>query len=498
MNERRETRLSLRKASARPARALAAFWPKANDGLDGILVRDIEDDSRDIRPGDAWLCLPGAGARKAEFMRQAADAGAVLCLHVGRCELPEPSLPVCELTDMEAAGLLLRRWFASESARTRCVGITGTDGKTSVAWFTRLALREAGGAWSAGTLGWIDEQGRSMNLGNTTAGLLDNHRLLAAAESAGIAFLVLEVSSHGIDQRRIAGIPFSCVAWTTMGLDHLDYHANADSYLACKANFVRSMARSGATIVANIEQPAITQALRGIDAVRWYGPMGSSARIRWQTPALGRLHISTPDSEWEMREVPVGTIHAQNMTAAAACLDALGIATQRAARAWSGASAPPGRMQAVPDARGRVVVVDYAHTAEALSCALRSLRDTCDRRLLLLFGCGGDRDREKRPRMGQVAAQWADEIWLTSDNPRNEEPEAIIADIRHGMPGDARIHCQADRARAIAEAIAHMRPGECLLIAGKGHEEYMETKDGRRQPWSDVAWARRCLEQTPC
>ena len=500
MNDVRKASQHLRQITQRPYRSMGKLWPDVTPALSQRLVHDMEDDSRYLQPGDAWLCLVPDHPELDRFMQQAADADATLCIAVGRLPGTSYPLPVLELAGMDELAALLRRWFGTESTSVRCVGITGTDGKTSVAWMSRLALQATGRcAWSAGTLGWINHDGYCLRLGNTTTSLLNNHRLLAAADSAGVDALVMEVSSHGIDQQRIAGMPFASLVWTTMGRDHLDYHHDAAAYIRCKSSFVHHYAQQGAKLIVNADQPEIMAETADLQRLS-YG-RETHAWLRWSIPAEGCLQLACDNQQWQVDDVPAGDIHAQNMAAACTVLYSLGLPLAEAVTALQGMTAPPGRLEIISDDTGRQVLVDYAHTAQALAVSLKTARSMCASSgyLLLVFGCGGERDREKRSQMGTVAAELADAVWLTSDNPRGEDPARIIADIRRGMAHiPVVVYVGEDREQVIARAIAYMRAGDTLLIAGKGHEDYMEFADGRRVNWSDAALARQYLEATPC
>ncbi len=499
MNDIRKANRHLRQMTQRPCRSMGELWPAAVPALSQYLVHDVEDDSRHLQPGDAWLCLAPDHPELDCLMQQAADAGATLCIAAGRLPDTNYPLPVLELTGMGELAMLLRRWFGTESTSVRCLGITGTDGKTSVAWMSRLALQATGrSAWSVGTLGWIDHNGHCLKLGNTTTSLLNNHRLLAAADRAGVDTLVMEVSSHGIDQQRIAGMPFTSLVWTTMGRDHLDYHHDMVAYIGCKSSFVHHYAQQGAQLIVNADQPEIMAETADLQRLS-YGRRGD-AWLRWSIPAEGCLQLACDGRQWQLDGVPAGDIHGQNMAATCAVLCSLGVPLADAVIALQGMTAPPGRLEIISDSAGRQVLVDYAHTAQALAASLKAARGMCaSGNLFLLFGCGGERDREKRPQMGAVAAELADAVWLTSDNPRGEDPASIIADIRQGMAHAAiPVYAGEDREQVIARAIAYMRAGDTLLIAGKGHEDYMEFAAGRRVNWSDAALARQYLEATPC
>jgi len=400
----------------------------------------------------------------------------------------DTTLPFVQLHTMEQAGQLLRRWFGTEKSAVRYIGITGTDGKTSVAWMLRQALMRAGRrCWSVGTLGWIRDDDDIIDIGNTTPALLTMHRLLCAASQQGIDNLVAEVSSHGIAQGRVAGIDMSAAVWTSLGHDHLQDHGGFDNYANTKAGFVLDSLAHGAIAIANGDYAEIR---RRLDAdVRWYGHglYRSDVALGWEQELPGMVRLKCGDEEILVEDIPFGDFHAENVACVAAVLHhALDVPAGGLPPILGGISAPPGRMQAVNIGRWQVFV-DYAHTPEALEKCLESARKMTRKRLCVVFGCGGERDREKRPQMGEIAVRLADVVWITSDNPRDERPEVIASEIENGMPKPytAEVHLQLDRRRAISDAIAQLEAGDALVIAGKGHENYMEIA-GKRSPWSDA------------
>ncbi len=489
----------------RPQRSLRELAGAAGslDTLHGDAeVCRVCDDSRQVQNGDAFLCLPRALDKAQGFVAQAVERGASCVISVGLRGLDVPVAHLA-LADMQAAGILLRRWFGTEASVVRMFGITGTDGKTSVTWMLREALRRRfGKVWSIGTLGWIRDGGEVIDIGNTTPSLLSLHALLCAAVQADVKAMVCEVSSHGIVQQRIAGLPFSHAAWTTLGHDHLQDHGGFKTYAAIKASFLEAVAEKGGTVLGNADDLGVAQRLPD-GALRFgRGLFRDDVDLAWEQELPGILRLCQPSLTGKIAEhsgevcigdIPVGNFHAENMACTALLLLQSGLTINELPRLLDGISAPPGRMQAMNIDRWQVFI-DYAHTPEALACALQAARQFSEDRLILVFGCGGERDREKRPQMGEIATRLADVVWLTSDNPRGELPEVIATEIESGMPHPypAEVHLQLDRAQAIAAAIDDMRLGDVLLIAGKGHESYMDI-DGKRMPWSDAAEAAAAL-----
>lgn len=466
------------------------------DAVDDVSIMGICDDSRHIKPGYAMLILPRAGERCSEFAEAASKQGAAAIISVGLAVNSE--LPYLHLDSMQQAGLLLRRLFKTEQAGAHLYGITGTDGKTSVAWMLRevLARYQARPVWSTGTLGWMRDPEDIRDIGNTTPSLLTMHAMLTAACLDDVHSVVCEVSSHGIAQQRIAGLDFKTAIWTNMGHDHLQDHGGYESYLATKAGFIHDCASAGSNVIANADYADIRQ--RAPEFSCWYGHGldRDDVDLAWEQELPGLLRLRSDDDEVVIEDIPLGDFHAENVACVALTLmSSQNITLQELPQLLSGITAPPGRMQDVQAGYGQVFI-DYAHTPEAIERCLNAARKLARNRLIVVFGCGGERDREKRPQMGETAAELADVVWITSDNPRGELPAVIASEIEFGMqkPYRAEVHLQLDREQAIAEAVAVIAEGDILVVAGKGHEAYMEVC-GRRLPWSDIEVAEKYLQK---
>ncbi|MDX8409955.1 MAG: UDP-N-acetylmuramyl-tripeptide synthetase [Mariprofundales bacterium] len=470
-------------------------------------IAAVCDDSRKVEVGDLFLLLPRAGTRlldadAADYLQQALvrGAGAVLSVDAALTGVEtggNNGLPHLQLATMDEAGHWLRRLFATVNSYPRCFGITGTDGKTSTTWMVRQALeRLHGAAWSLGTLGLIRKGETPLALANTTPPLLCMQQTLAEAAQAQVVDLVCEVSSHGVAQQRIAGMPFSAALWSNIGSDHLEDHGGLDRYVALKANFVRRVVAQGGVAVANGDQPLVMDALEEIAGqFFWYGRDGhrsdSRLDLRWQPQGVDAVWLEHGGARALVEGVPSGDIHQENCAAAAALLLHAGVeGLEQVAESLSNMPPPPGRMEPIADG----IYLDYAHTPEALRALLASARKLCAGRLLLVFGCGGDRDAGKRPLMGEIAARGADHCWLTRDNSRSEQASMIAAQVLAGIEARAKVSVELDRATAIAQAVAAKGAGDLLLIAGKGRESYME-EHGVRIPWSDADCVQLGLER---
>jgi len=488
----REIRNLIRK---RPMRSLSELAAGSGTLSGDAEVSGLNDDSRNIQAGDAFLCLPRAAESAKRFAEEAAKNGASCVISVGQNEL-DISLPQLQLPDMDSVGTLLRRWFGTEKSSVRMFGITGTDGKTSVAWMLREAMQRClGKSWAVGTLGWIKEDGGFADIGNTTPSLLTLHALLAAATKQEVAALCCEVSSHGIAQQRIAGLPFSAAVWTTLGHDHLQDHGGFEAYAAIKQSFIDAVVAAGGYAVGNADQAEVLQRLPS-EALRFgHGLYRDDVALAWEQELPGMLRLRQGDDEVFLSDIPVGDFHAANMACVGLLLLQSGVGLGELPEIMNGISAPPGRMQSMDIGRWQVFI-DYAHTPEALESCLQSVLRLAEKRLIVVFGCGGERDREKRPQMGRIAVQMADVVWLTSDNPRGELPEVIASEVESGMPHPypAEVHLELNRQAAIEGAVEAMQVGDVLVIAGKGHEAYMEI-GGERLPWSDAGCAADALHE---
>jgi len=457
------------------------------EGDGDIYITGICDDSRFARPGYAMLCMPRSGSHASAYAASAEQNGATAIISVGLDV--DTDLPHLHLNTMAQVGQLLRRLFQTEGAGSHIYGITGTDGKTSIAWMLREALSryQDKAVWSCGTLGWMKSSDDVRDIGNTTPSMLTLHAMLASACLEDVFAVVCEISSHGIAQKRIAGLDFKTAIWTNMGHDHLQDHGGYPAYLATKAGFLQQTAAHGGNVIANADQEDIRT--YGPEQSCWYGRglFRDDVDLAWEQELPGLLRLKVNDEEVVIEDIPLGDFHAENVACTALTLMvSMAVPLMDLPALLNNISAPPGRMQELDAGYGQVYI-DYAHTPEALSRCLEAARKLTRARLMLLFGCGGERDREKRPQMGEIATELADVVWISSDNPRGEMPAVIASEIEYGMsqPYKAEVHLQLDRKKAIAEAIDALQDGDVLIIAGKGHEAYMDVC-GQRLPWLDA------------
>ncbi len=459
-------------------------------------ISGLSADSRQVRPGYLFAALSGTRADGAEFIDDAIAHGAVAILGSREIARGEGRVPVIADDNPRRRLALMAARFYGEQPRV-IAAVTGTNGKTSVADFVRqIWLRLGYRAASMGTLGVI-APGIREDVGHTTPDPVALHRVLAGLARAGIDHLALEASSHGLDQCRLDGVRVGVAAFTNLSRDHLDYHADADSYLQAKLRLFETVMAPGGTAVINADAdiftPAAEVARRCGHRVLGYGSAGDDIRLLSRDiDGDGQvLALRVSGHEFEVRLPLAGAFQASN------ALCALGIVVALADAALADAVAALGHLEGVPGrlelvARhpcGAPVYVDYAHTPDALETVLDALRPHAGNRLLVVFGCGGDRDRGKRPAMGRIAATRADRVFLTDDNPRGEAPAAIRAEILSACPGAAEI---GDRAEAIAAAVSELRPGDVLVVAGKGHEQGQIVGDTVR-PFDDAAVVRAAV-----
>ncbi len=467
-------------------------------------ITGITSDSREVRPGYLFAALPGHVRDGRDFIAEAARRGAaaVLAPTGTRAALPVAELPaLAELPLVEDAEP--RRRFAHIAARFYgtqpevVAAVTGTNGKTSVAAFARQIWAHAGiPAASLGTLG-IAAPGFEEPGSLTTPDPARLHAVLARLAGAGVSHLALEASSHGLAQFRLDGVRLAAAAFTNLTRDHLDYHGNEESYFAAKARLFDTLLAPDGFAVLNADVPQYA-ALAGIAARRGlrvlsYGAHGHDIRIARARPhGLGQLVTLGVNGVAHDVHVPlVGAFQLHNVACALGLAIATGTTAADALAALPGLAGVPGRMELIGTrANGAAVFVDYAHTPDALLNVLAALRPHAAGRLVVVFGCGGDRDRGKRPQMGRIAVEHADHAIVTDDNPRSESPAAIRREILAGTDGRAREI--GDRREAIAAAVTGLAPGDVLVVAGKGHERG-QTVGGEVLPFSDPDEARRAL-----
>ena len=480
-------------------------------------IRGVAYDSRQVEPGFLFAALEGEKRDGHDFLAQARDRGAAAILSA-RAPAPGYSgLAWVQAEDVRRAlALVARNYYGRPDERLTMLGVTGTNGKTTVCHLLEGGLREAG--LKPCLLGTVSYRyGRDETRADrTTPESLDLQRHLDRFATAGARSCAMEVSSHALALRRVAGISFQAAVFTNLTQDHLDFHGTMEDYFQAKALLFRSL-KPDAVAVLNADDAA-AEGLAAVTSARVV-TFGAAPRVHLRasdvratldgtrvtlTPAPG-FPGSGGDEDGPIvaRSPLLGRHNAENLAAAAATLLALGLPRAAIVAGLEAVRGVPGRMERVDDGAPFLVLVDYAHTDDALTHLLKSVRDLRPARIVTVFGCGGDRDRDKRPKMGFAAAAHSDVVVVTSDNPRTEDPEAIIEAILPGVrrglgvePGAPlpvdRCHVVVERREAIARAVALARPGDAVVIAGKGHEPYQILGD-RTVPFDDRQVARDAL-----
>ena len=458
-------------------------------------------DSRKVRSNDLFLAMPGGVHDGRRHIAAAAAAGAAGIVweadgFAWPGDIDLPNWPVSNLK--AAAAALAADWWRHPSESLWMIGITGTNGKTSCSHWLAECLGRLGRRTAViGTLG-NGFPGELAGASHTTPDAVTLQGLLAGFRDDGAAGVAMEVSSHALDQGRVEAVKFDVAVLTNLSRDHLDYHGDMAAYAHAKARLFDWPNLK--TAVLNLEDDLGRRLYRDLAgrAVQRLGYGFSAGDIRARDLRLSadglRMTVSTPWGEGELATGLMGRFNADNLLACLGALLASEIPLAEALRVLTTVQPAPGRMQKLAAPAGApAVVVDYAHTPDALEKALTTLRPlAAGRRLICVFGCGGGRDKGKRALMGEVAARLADAVVVTSDNPRHEDPDLIIADILTGMPAGRLV--EPDRARAIALAVTMAGAGDVVLIAGKGHEDYQEI-DGERHPFSDAAEAEKALKE---
>ncbi len=479
------------------AELAARSGPPLPSGAPDPEIHGLSADSRSLRTGYLFAALPGVRQDGMAFLEEAVGRGAVAALVPPAAEARARTLGIAVVADALPRRRLARMaavFHGSQPATV--VAVSGTNGKTSTAHFLAGLWRHAGLAAAAvGTLGvrTRDAPAAAPSVPPlTTMEPVALHARLTALAQTGVTHTVLEASSHGLDQYRLDGTRIAVAVLTAMGRDHLDYHRTEHAYRAAKRRLFAELLAPGGTAIVNRDTAShdiVSGADRADVTVLGYGRSpGADWRLRAARPAGRgqRLHLSTPDGERTVRFGPPGGFQADNALAALAAAVTTGVPLDAALAGLESLQAPVGRLERVAAPDGASIFVDYAHTPDALAAALDALRPHAEGGLHVVFGCGGDRDPGKRVLMGEVAAERADRVTVTDDNPRSEDPAAIRAAVRRGAPDSLEI---GDRRSAIEHALSQLQAGDVLLIAGKGHET-AQIVQGEARPFDDRALVR--------
>jgi UDP-N-acetylmuramoyl-L-alanyl-D-glutamate--2,6-diaminopimelate ligase len=469
-----------------------------------VIVNGLALDSRHIKSGDVFVALQGAASHGITFAPSALASGASMVL----TEAPPPAVFKNRDSNVVAVdrlrehlGEIAARFFGRPSVQLKMIGVTGTNGKTSIVQLLAAALETLGaraatiGTLGAGLVGAIKEGER------TTPDVISVQGLLAEFRDAGATHVAMEVSSHALDQHRVDGVEFDIAVFTNLTRDHLDYHGTMEEYGAAKQKlFAWKSLRAAVVNVDDAFGRHLVEELRDdVQQIRYAVDNAAEVRAeKLRASDVGlEFRLITPWGEGAIATPLLGHFNVYNLLAVAGCLGALGYTFAQIQNALSQLKPVAGRMNRLGGGDAPLVVVDYAHTPDALEQALRSLRAHSGGELICVFGAGGERDQGKRPQMGAIAEKLADRIIVTDDNPRGENGDEIVAQILAGLHQRDRARVMRDRDAAIRAAVCEARRGDVVLIAGKGHEPYQEV-GGIKHAFDDAVVARKALESRPC
>ena len=468
-------------------------------GSTDVEIEGLAYDSRQIQPGWLFVAVPGLKTDGSEYIADALSRGAGVVVSENELDLGASVTHVHVAQARCALAQMANAYHGDLSRKMKIIGVTGTNGKTTTAYMIRDLLRDGG--FIPGLLGTVAYEigDHSFPASRTTPEAPDIHALFHKMQEVGCDSAVMEVSSHAISLHRIHGIDFAISVFTNLTQDHLDYHRDMDTYFNVKAKlFIAQGEAEHRPVVINIDDPwgrMLIKDERVKAEVVTYG-FGEGAMIRATGATVKtngtRFLVHTPWGEAKIQLQLLGRFNIHNALAAISVGGLSGISLGVMAQSLANIARIPGRLEQVPNRRHKQVFVDYAHTDDALRNVLGTLREICNGKLIVVFGCGGNRDRGKRKLMGQAAAALADFSIITSDNPRNEEPGAIVTDIMEGFSGQESFEVVLDRRDAITAGIQRMGRKDILLVAGKGHETYQESK-GTIVPFDDRETIREIL-----
>ena len=468
--------------------------------LPDVEVLGVQEDSRRVRTGDLFIARQGGGADGKAFVADAHKNGAVAVVSDGRID--GSPLPVIVVKDAGAAASILANAALGDPSRDmKVIGVTGTNGKTTTTFLLRHLLAKAG--VRCGLIGTceIDDGTHRREASMTTPGPVALAEILATMRDKGCAAVAMEISSHALSQGRAAGVSFAAAGFTNLTGDHLDYHGTMEDYAAAKASLFASLPASAAAVV-NADDEWSPRMLRDCRATPTrFSSTGGDADYSAKNAEVradgSRFTLHAPGGTTPVHMRLVGRHNIENALCAAAIAgEAFGLTPDQIAAGLADAAGAPGRLQRVDAGQPFGVLVDYAHTDDALQNVLSALKPITRGKLRVVFGCGGDRDRTKRPRMAAVAERFADAVYVTSDNPRTEDPAGIVSEIAAGFRERPPALIEIDRRAAIRRALSDADAGDVVLIAGKGHENY-QIVGTVKHAFDDADEARRALRERP-
>jgi UDP-N-acetylmuramoyl-L-alanyl-D-glutamate--2,6-diaminopimelate ligase len=461
-------------------------------GDPAVEITELVYDSRKAGRGALFFCVPGEKVDGHDFALDVVEAGAAALVVERELVLAAPQVVVADAR--VAMAELAARFNGDPTAELRVVGVTGTNGKTTTAFLIREILESAG--ISCGLLGTVKQVvgGVEEEVERTTPEAIELQATFRRMLAAGDEACVMEVSSHALVLHRADAIHFELAAFTNLTQDHLDFHADMEEYFAAKRLLFEAGPR---TAIVNVDDEYGRRLAGDFESVT-FSAEGAEADYSAREVSLdagGAEFTVTVGGEVRVRTRLPGHFNVANALAAYAAAVALGVDAEAAASGLAAAAPPPGRFEPIDEGQGFTVIVDYAHTPDSVENVLRAARRLTSGRLIAVFGAGGDRDRDKRPKMGRAGAELADLVVITSDNPRSEEPAAIVAEVAAGAEGARELEVVVDRRAAIALAVGRAGPGDTVVIAGKGHEQGQEFEAGRKIPFDDRDVAREELRK---
>lgn len=466
------------------------------EGRKDVRVCDVTSDSRNIRPGSLFICLPGVHVDGHDFAAAAAEQGASVIVAEKQVKVKDAASVVYVRDTRTAMEEIAPYFFDYPSRQMRVIAVTGTNGKTTSTHIIAHLLQLAG--YKTGVIGTVHMLigSQSYPTHNTTPDTADLQKMLYQMVQAGVTHVCMEVSSHALAMNRIAGCEFDTAVFTNLTEDHLDFHKTMDNYADAKAILFRMVSSKGQykkekTAVINADDP-YAKVMTDAVADTAFCPIHTYAVDHDADLKAEQIRIGSKSTSFilndggKKRTVETklaGRFNVYNTLASIGAARAEGVSMETILSGLASFRAVPGRFELIEEGQPFAVVVDYAHTPDGLENILKTAKKITERRVIVVFGCGGDRDRMKRPIMGRIAAQWGDEVIVTSDNPRSEDPDAIVAEVAAGVKekaaGNPKLHYEVipDRRTAIRHAIHLAKPGDAVIIAGKGHENYQILRD---------------------
>ncbi len=461
--------------------------------------RQIKIHSGSVEPGDIFVAIPGTKLNGGQFIPEALERGASMVLSDrSQAERYPGKVVVGHENPAMALGELARAHYHTDRLGLSIIGITGTNGKTTTSYLLEHIFQN--NQLKTGIIGTVNYRwsGTVLDAPTTTPDCLMLHEVLSRMDKDGVEMVVMEVSSHALAQDRVAGVGFDAGVFTNLSQDHLDYHQDMNQYFQAKSKlFLNQKNKESFTAVINRDDEYGRRLLQSVPRAMSFGMEGQvSDHLQGRIDKNDRHGLNIDciykDKSWTIKSALCGLHNGYNLLAAQGAALCMGLEPEQF-QCLEYAGQTPGRMEKVGGRHDLDVYIDYAHTPDALEKVCLSVKNMGFNRLIVLFGCGGNRDKSKRPVMGLVASKLADAVFLTSDNPRDEDPLKIIEQIRAGINGYSELYVEPDRRKAIKMAIELMHPGDALIIAGKGHESYQEVK-GVRSSFSDAEEAGKVLE----